>query len=123
MPQSGWLRSVLEAFQYYPEVAMVRGSMAGERGGWWHPRKAGPAVETAENNVAFRREAYLDCPFPEGAGAKVVRLQTAALRRAGYVLWTEPAMQVMRDRRGSRQTVAHALLRAVSTLVSIQLIP
>jgi hypothetical protein len=105
MPQLGWLQSLLEVFQYYPEVAVVRGV---EERNWLRRmlpgrRAVGPARSTAANNVAFRREAYLDCPFPEGAGAKAVPLQTAAMLRAGYVLWAEPAMQVIGDRRGLKQ--------------------
>jgi len=100
MPQVGWLRSILDTFRYYPEVAVVGGQVAGERASWL--RVLWPVPTTAEN-VAFRREAYLDCPFQEGSGADAVRLQSAALRRARYVLWTESAMLLMRDRRGLAQ--------------------
>jgi hypothetical protein len=107
MPQVGWLQAALETFEYYPEVAVVRG--LGELN--WLGRllagssEAGPVRSTAANNVAFRREAYLDCPFPEGSGTKAVALQSAAMRRARYVLWVEPAMQVIRDRRGLKQAL------------------
>jgi hypothetical protein len=105
LPQPGWLQAMLEAFQYYPEVAVVRGQ---REVGWprrWFPmqREAGRVYSTAATNVAFRREAYLDCPFPEGSGSRAVALQSEAMGRAGYVLWAEPAMQVMRDRRGLKQ--------------------
>ena len=101
VPESGWLRSVLEVFRFFPEVAVVRGPVEKEGIDWRKlvlpdRRVAGPTASTAENNVAFRRDAYLDYPFPEGMGAEAVRLQTAALRRAHYVLWSEPAMHVVR---------------------------
>jgi GT2 family glycosyltransferase len=107
MPQAGWLQAMLDTFQYYPEVAAVRGQdvnnwldrlVPGRRG-------AGPTGWTAETNIAFRREAYLDCPFPEGSGMEAVQVQTDAMRRAGYVLWADSAMQVMRDRRGLKQAL------------------
>ena len=101
MPQAGWLQSILDTFRYYPEVAVVSGQVAGEKVGWL--RGFWPLQTTAGNNVAFRRTAYLDCPFPEGSGANAIRLQTAALRRARYVLRTEPGMLLMRDRRGLEQ--------------------
>lgn len=104
--QPGWVASLLETFHYFPEVAVMRGATDGQ---WWERlltlRRAGPVRRSAANNVAFRREAYLDCPFPEGSGARAVALQSAALRRARYVLWAEPQMRVMRDRRGLAQAV------------------
>lgn len=100
--QPGWMGTVLETFHFYPEIAVLRGSISAS---WWEWRKAGLVRSSAANNVAFRREAYLDCPFPEGAGARAVARQSAALRRAHYVLWAEPAMQVIRDRRGLAQAV------------------
>ena len=107
MPQPGWAASVLETFAFYPEVAVVLGRMAGEKRGWLghffagpDPKIAGPSKFTATNNVAYRREAYLDYPLPEGSGAEAVRIQTAAMLRAHYVLWQEPAMVALRDRRG-----------------------
>ncbi len=100
--QPGWMTALLETFHFYPEVAVLRGSTPAS---WWEWRKAGRVRSGAANNVAFRREAYLDCPFPEGSGARAVAMQSAALRRAHYVLWAEPAMQVIRDRRGLAQAV------------------
>jgi hypothetical protein len=102
-PGSGWLRSMLELLRFFPEVAAVRGPVEKQNSSWRRllipaRRAAGPVWNTAENNIAFRREAYLDCPFPEGMGVEAVSLQTAALHRAHYVLWAEPAMQVVRVR-------------------------
>jgi len=107
LPQEGWLRAILDTFQYYPEVSAVRGQ---DVHNWLHRlvpgrRGAGPTGWTAETNVAFRREAYLDCPFPDGSGSEAVQLQTAAMRRAGYVLWGDSAMQVIRERRGLKQAL------------------
>jgi hypothetical protein len=104
LPQADWLRSLLETFQYYPEVAVVSGGATRWLSLW--RRKAGTARQSAHNNVAFRREAYLDCPFPERVGiSKAVRLQSAALRRARYLLWVEPKMNAVLDRRGGRASV------------------
>jgi hypothetical protein len=112
MPQDGWLQTMIEVFQYCPEVAAVHGQ---DERSWLGRilrcrRGAGPARSTAANNVAFRREAYLDCPFPAGAGAKAVELQTRALQRAGYVLWAEPRMRVIEDRRGLNQATGAQVL-------------
>lgn len=121
LPQTGWLQRIGETFHYYPEAAMVHGRMAGEDGGWQcHLRRfffgsevaeGTPAHYTATNNAAFRREVYCEYPFPAGSGKQAVRIQTAAMLRAHYVLWREPAMLVLRDRRGMRQatglTAAH----------------
>jgi hypothetical protein len=124
MPQAGWLSSVLETFRYYPEVAAVHGRMAGESGGWLrrflHGPDAvhgGPARYTADNNVAFRREAYLEYPLPAGSGSRAVKIQTAAMLRAHYVLWAEPAMQVLLDRRGVRASAGSAA--AVESTVAV----
>jgi hypothetical protein len=114
LTQPGWLQRIIDTFQYYPEAAMVHGRIAGEDHRWHgHVRRffcgpgSGeglPAQFTAINNVAFRREVYCEYPFPAGSGKQAVRIQTAALLRAHYVLWHEPAMLVLRDRRGVRRT-------------------
>jgi hypothetical protein len=100
MPQTGWLASVLETFHYFPEVAAIRGREEHWFRRFLDTRHPGPVHTTASSNVAFRREAYLDCPFPEGSGARAVALQSAAMRRAHYVLWSEPGLHIIRDRRG-----------------------
>jgi hypothetical protein len=123
IPQRGWLAGMLETFRYDPEVAMVRGQSS-DAPKWQEtllravfPRRteAGRARASADHNVAFRREAYLDCPLPEGAGASAIRQQTKALRRARYVLWEQPAMKMLRDRRGMPQAGMAADLSTVST--------
>ncbi|MEO5922914.1 MAG: glycosyltransferase family 2 protein [Bryobacteraceae bacterium] len=102
VPEDGWLSSMIETFRFYPEVAVVRGCVEEDGLNWRRlvpeRRVAGPTAATAENNIAFRRDAYLDCPFLEGSGVDAVRYQTAALRRAHYVLWAEPRMQASRER-------------------------
>jgi hypothetical protein len=113
LPQAGWLRRITDTFHYYPEIAMVHGRVAGENRGWQgqvrrfflgaEAAEGTPARYTATNNVAFRREVYCEYPFPEGSGRQAVRIQTAAMLRAHYVLWREPGMLVIRDRRGRRQ--------------------
>jgi hypothetical protein len=104
MPQPGWVQTIRETFQYFPEVAVVHGC---EEQGWFArlfpSNQPGPTRSTASNNVAFRREAYLDCPFPEGSGARAVAIQSASMRRARYVLWAEPGMRIITDRRGLKQ--------------------
>ncbi len=110
LPQRNWLRRVQDTFHYYPEAAMVHGRMLGDDKGWQAqlqrffcgdlPAEGSPARFTATNNAAFRREAYCEYPFPEGSGRQGVRIQTAAMMRAHYVLWREPAMLALRDRRG-----------------------
>jgi hypothetical protein len=121
LPRAGWVAAIAETFRYYPEAAAVTGPVLGERAGWWsqlrafaagpEPREPGPARRTAENNIAFRREAYLEYPLPEGSGAQAVRIQTAALLRAHYVLWRNPELRVLRDRRGVAPATAVAVER------------
>lgn len=113
LTQAGWLQRMSDTFHYYPEVAMVHGRIAGENQGWQgqlrrflvgaEAAEGAPARYTATNNAAFRREVYCEYPFPEGSGRQAVRIQTAAMLRAHYVLWREPGMVVIRDRRGLRQ--------------------
>jgi hypothetical protein len=103
VPETGWLRSMLEVFRFFPEVAIVRGPVEEDGIAWRRlllsdRPVAGPVNSTAENNIAFRREAYLDYPFPVGMGGQAIGLQTAALRRAHYVIWSEPGMQSVRGR-------------------------
>jgi Glycosyl transferase family 2 len=106
LPQESWANSILETFRFYPDVAVVLGQT--REAGWlrWPfpaRRREGPATTTAGSNIAFRREAYLDCPFQAGAGKKAAAIQAALLRRAHYQLWMQPAMQAIRDRRGLKQ--------------------
>ena len=103
VPENGWLGSMLEVFRFFPEVAVVRGPVEKDGIDWRKlvlpdRRAAGPTAVTADNNVAFRRDAYLDYPFREGMGSDAVGLQSAALRKAHYVLWMNPSMQVVRGR-------------------------
>ncbi|MEO8096960.1 MAG: glycosyltransferase family 2 protein [Acidobacteriota bacterium] len=101
-PERSWLRTLADVFHYYPETAVVSGE-APDSGllGWLQraagrKREAGPVQFTATNNAAFRREAYLEYPLPVDAGSQAESMQTAGLRRARYVLWFEPALQVER---------------------------
>lgn len=101
-----WVARIEEAFRYYPEVAVVRGpSPGGPVSRWlgWLPQRRlpGPVHRTAVNNVAFRRDAYLDYPLAPGIGEReAIRLQSAAMRQAHYLLWQDPGLRVIRDRRG-----------------------
>jgi hypothetical protein len=120
LPQAGWLGAILDTFRYNPEVAVVHGRMKGEESGWLRrfvqgpeTRHGGPARYTADNNVAYRRAAYLEYPLPAGAGERAVKIQTAAMLRAHYVLWEEPGMQVLRDRRGVKQAAGVAVEQTV----------
>lgn len=125
LPQAGWLQRLTDAFHYYPETAMVHGRIVGETRGWQRALRqfffgaesavGAPARYTATNNVAFRREVYCEYPFPEGSGKQAVRIQTAAMLRAHYVLWREPAMLAIRDRRGRRQARGVAVQVAAAT--------
>ena len=125
LPQAGWLRQVNDTFHYYPEAAMVHGRMVGEDGRWQgqlrkffcgpDSTEGAPAHFTATNNAAFRREVYCEYPFPAGSGGQAVRIQTAAMLRAHYLLWREPAMLVLRDRRVMRQGAGVALEQFAAT--------
>jgi hypothetical protein len=126
LPQAGWLQRLTDTFRYYPEAAMVHGRMVGQDGAWQgqvrrffcgsEAREGAPAQFTATNNAAFRREVYCEYPFPAGSGKDAVRIQTAAMLRAHYVLRSEPAMLVLRDRRGMRQTTGLTAARAEAAI-------
>lgn len=105
LPHPSWAKALLEAFDYYPEIAALTGRMLGEKPAWFErafPGTAGPARVLATSNVAYRREAFLDYPLLAGDPVEAVMLQSSAMRRAGYVLWSDPEVQVLRDRRGRK---------------------
>ena len=54
----------------------------------------------SNNNVVFRRSAFLEHPLPTQGGPFAARLQSEALIRAGYELAFEPTMLVTHDFEG-----------------------
>jgi glycosyltransferase involved in cell wall biosynthesis len=104
--EPGWLASILETFAKHPEVQVVAGETTVAITGpftlamalvYFFPRFSYEASPTPArgfycNNVAFRREVFSKCPFPDGL--PVHRVQNAVysqlLLEAGVPIWREP---------------------------------
>jgi GT2 family glycosyltransferase len=101
-----WLASLLETFANRPDIEVLAGETAIAITGpftlamalvFFFPRfsyetEVAPARGFYGNNVAFRREVFLRCPFPSGLpiyrGQNVV--YSRLLRSAGIAIWRQP---------------------------------
>jgi hypothetical protein len=101
-----WLASILETFATRPEIVVVAGETAVAITGpftlamalvFFFPRfsyetEVAPARGFYGNNVAFRRDVFLRCPFPSGLpifrGQNVV--YSRSLHAAGIAIWRQP---------------------------------
>lgn len=108
-PAPGWLRSAVEAMRANPGIAAVSGRtlsrlvsgrgrfasladrVVGDEG------SAGPTAHVALNNIAFRRDFFLDHPLSSDAGSCGFGFHSQALIRAGHKLWFDPGMEVAHD--------------------------
>jgi hypothetical protein len=108
-PAPGWLRASVDALRAHPEVAAVSGRtlsraldgparfasladrVVGDEG------SAGPTVHVSLNNIAFRRDFYLDHPLSSAAGSCGFAFHSQALLRQGHRLWFDPGMEVAHD--------------------------
>lgn len=104
--EPGWLASILETFATRPEIGVVAGETAVAITGpytlamalvFFFPRfsyetDVAPARGFYGNNVAFRRDVLLRCPFP--AGLPIYRGQNVvysrSLREAAIAIWRQP---------------------------------
>jgi len=112
LPDAAWLRRLVEHLRAHPEAAAVSGrtvyaetslavricALLGRA--YTDPGEAGETRFVAVNNCAFRRTAYLACPLPTGLGTFSSRIQSEALRRAGWTLRFDPAITVVHDFEG-----------------------
>ncbi len=108
-PEPGWLQAILETFEQRSDVAVVSGRTlyrnrtTSERvlgllsRSYMDPGRADSIRFIANNNMAFRKKAYLQHPLPTGFGPFVAELQSEALLRAGHTLWYEPRMLVIHE--------------------------
>lgn len=108
-PDRSWLGRMVRGLRERPTAAAISGitlyrsdsvlvrtcALLGRS--YVDPGRAGPTRFIAINNCAFRREAYLDCPLPTGIGTFSSRLQSEALRRAGWELLFDPDIRAIHD--------------------------
>lgn len=112
VPAPGWLRAALAATARRPDVGAVSG-MTVYAGRSLSERvlavlsrayldRRGPAGTkfVSNNNCLVRRDAALAHPLPEDGGPFAARIQSEALRAAGWHLAFEPAMRVTHDFEG-----------------------
>ena len=64
------------------------------------PGRAAGTRFISNNNMGFRREAFLACPLPTDAGPFASRIQSEAILRGGGELLFEPRMRVIHDFEG-----------------------
>ena len=112
VPDASWLRRLVENLRRSPHAAAVSGrtlypgTSLGVRvcallgRSYADPGHRGETRFTAINNCAFRRDAYLAHPLPTGLGTFSSRIQSEALRRAGWTLLFDPEIQVVHDFEG-----------------------
>lgn len=104
--QPEWLASILETFVTHPEIVVVAGETAVAITGsftlamalvFFFPRfsyetEVAPARGFYGNNVAFRGDVFVRCPFPSGLpvfrGQNVV--YSRLLHAAGIAIWRQP---------------------------------
>jgi hypothetical protein len=103
-PAPGWLRTAVSALAerrwsvvsgktVYRQQELLPRLCALFTRGYLDPGPSSEdAVSLANNNSAFRREAIIRCPFPEGAGPFAGRIHTRRLRDAGYAIRFSPEM-------------------------------
>ena len=127
-PEPGWLRSAVESLRAHPDVAAVSGRtlsrlvsgpgrfasladrVVGDEGA------AGPTAHVALNNIAFRRDFYLEHPLSSAAGSCGFAFYSQGLLRAGHTLWFDPGMEVVHD------PMTFAAVRDARRLMGISLI-
>lgn len=108
-PAPGWLRSAVETLRAHPEVVASSGRtlsrlvagrgrfasladrVVGDEG------TAGPTSHVALNNIAFRRDFYLEHPLSSAAGSCGFAFHSQTLLREGHKLWFDPGMEVVHD--------------------------
>ncbi len=103
-PQPGWLQAILDTFAQRSDVSVVSGQTTyGNKTvtervlgllsrSYMDPGHADKVRFIANNNMAFRKKAYLEHPLAVGLGPFVAEMQSEALLRAGHTLWYEPRM-------------------------------
>ncbi|MBC7790338.1 MAG: glycosyltransferase [Anaerolineae bacterium] len=112
IPDSGWLRHLVETLRGNPDAVAVSGRTVYEgrsllerllsllSRSYLDPGRAGATRFISNNNAGYRRSMYLKYPLPTGSGAFAARLQSDAISRAGGKLLFEPRMRVVHDFEG-----------------------
>jgi hypothetical protein len=109
IPDSDWLRQLVDAMRRHPDVVAVTGSTvyAGRRlservlgllsRAYLDAGRTKSTRSMSTHNAGFRRTAYLAHPLPTDAGPFASRLQSEAILRSGGRLLFEPRMRVAHD--------------------------
>lgn len=112
VPERGWLRAALAAAARRPDVGAVSGMtvyagrslservLAVLSRAYLDRRGRAGTKFVSNNNCLVRRDAALAHPLPEDGGPFAARIQSEALRAAGWHLAFEPAMRVTHDFEG-----------------------
>lgn len=134
-PAPGWLRSAVETLRTHPEIAAVSGRtlsrlvpgrarfasladrVVGDEG------SAGPTVHVSLNNIAFRRDFFVEHPLSSEAGSCGWSFYSQALLRAGHKLWFDPGMEVVHDPMDFAAVRDARRLMGLSVIVSRKLDP
>ena len=112
IPAPDWLQHLMNVMRKHPDVVAVSGrtEYPGNRlvdrllallsRAYLDPGRAATTRFLSNNNMGFRRSAFLACPLPTDAGPFASRLQSEAILRSGGELLFEPRMRVTHDFEG-----------------------
>jgi cellulose synthase/poly-beta-1,6-N-acetylglucosamine synthase-like glycosyltransferase len=112
IPGPGWLRAALAATGHRPDIGAVSGmtvyagrslserTLAVLSRAYLDRRGRAGTKFVSNNNCLLRRDAAVAHPLPEDGGPFAARIQSEALRAAGWHLAFEPAMRVTHDFEG-----------------------
>jgi hypothetical protein len=112
IPVPDWLKQLMNVMRKHPSVIAVSGrtEYPGNRlvdrllallsRAYLDPGRPATTRFLSNNNLGFRRSAFVACPFPRDAGPFASRLQSEAILRSGGELLFEPRMSVTHDFEG-----------------------
>jgi len=105
-PRPDWLRRLLDSMRRHPSAAAVSGktTYGGKSLGvricsllsraYSDPGRDGPTQAVSDNNAGYRRSLYLAHPLPAHIGGFSAHVQSQALLRNGYLLWSDSQIEV-----------------------------
>jgi hypothetical protein len=112
LPGPGWLPRVAQSIRANPSAAAISGRTLYPGAGvmerilallsrsYLDRGKSAPTEFISAHHCVFQREAYLQCPLPEGTGVYSARIQSEKMLRRGHVLWFDPSLECIHDFEG-----------------------